>query len=178
MAGPADLLASLATHVPFDARESASLIRIRAALSWLRDPFAEDADPWHVTASAIVVDEHGRVLLHRHKALGIWMQPGGHLDPGETPGQAVLREVTEETGLTATHCSDTPFHVDVHEGPRGHVHLDIRWLLETDGTARLQPGPGESPDVAWFDLAEALELADAGLRGALRRLGNGHHTVR
>jgi 8-oxo-dGTP pyrophosphatase MutT (NUDIX family) len=178
IASPADLLAVLVDHAPINVRESDSLIRIRAALSWLRDPFAEDADPWHVTASAILVDQDRRVLLHRHKALDTWMQPGGHLDPGETPGEAVVREVAEETGLTATHCSDTPFHVDVHEGPRGHVHLDIRWLLESDGAAPLQPGPGESPDVAWFDLADALELADASLRGALQRLGNGHQTAR
>lgn len=177
IASAAELLASLADHEPIDARELASLSRIRAALEWLRDPFLQDADPWHVTASAIVVDHDGRVLLHRHKVLGVWMQPGGHLDPGETPGEAVLREVAEETGLDATIESEVPFHVDVHEGPRGHVHLDIRWLLASDGTAPIRPEPGESSEVAWFELAEALEVADPGLIGALRRL-QGHQTAR
>lgn len=173
----ADLLASLQDHEPVDARESASLSRIRAALAWLPDPFAEDADPWHVTASAIILDQDGRVLLHRHKVLGTWMQPGGHLDPGETPHEAVVREVAEETGLAATISSELPFHVDVHEGPRGHVHLDIRWLLASDGGAPLDPQPGESPEVAWFELAEAVDVADPGLRGALVRLQD-HQTAR
>jgi hypothetical protein len=58
--------------------------------------------------------------------------------------------------------------VDVHDGGRGHTHLDLRYLLAADGEPA--PAPGESPDVAWFGWDEALALADAGLVAALRAL--------
>jgi 8-oxo-dGTP pyrophosphatase MutT (NUDIX family) len=39
------------------------------------------------------------VLLARHRAHGKWLLPGGSIEPGETPAQAVFREMLEETGL-------------------------------------------------------------------------------
>lgn len=52
-----------------------------------------------VSAGGVVVDR-GEVLIIRH-ARGEWIMPKGHLEPGETPEEAALREVREETGLTA-----------------------------------------------------------------------------
>ena len=54
-----------------------------------------------VTASGdplTLMGEGGRVLFVEHPERG-WEIPGGHLEPGETPGQAMLRELKEETGL-------------------------------------------------------------------------------
>jgi 8-oxo-dGTP pyrophosphatase MutT (NUDIX family) len=48
---------------------------------------------------ALVRDARGRVLLVRRADDGRWAMPGGWVDPGETPEQAVVREVAEETGL-------------------------------------------------------------------------------
>jgi 8-oxo-dGTP pyrophosphatase MutT (NUDIX family) len=50
-------------------------------------------------ADALVRDARGRVLLVRRADDGRWAMPGGWVDPGETPEQAVVREVVEETGL-------------------------------------------------------------------------------
>jgi 8-oxo-dGTP diphosphatase len=50
-------------------------------------------------ADALVRDALGRVLLVRRADDGRWAMPGGWVDPGETPEQAVVREVAEETGL-------------------------------------------------------------------------------
>ncbi len=163
------LRAQLSAHGPGDAREARSLARIRGLLAWLPHPFDEHADPTHVTASGIVLDEGGRLLLHRHKRLGRWLQPGGHLDPGELPWQAAHRETAEETGLDAVHPDTGPLlvHVDVHEGPRGHVHLDLRYLLHADSRTPLLPASGESPDVAWWSAAEVAERGDASTVAAL-----------
>jgi 8-oxo-dGTP pyrophosphatase MutT (NUDIX family) len=49
-------------------------------------------------AGGIVRDGAGRVLL-QHRTDGRWGLPGGAIDPGETPAEAVVREVREETGL-------------------------------------------------------------------------------
>lgn len=51
-------------------------------------------------ATAYLVRD-GKTLLHKHRKLGLWLPPGGHIEPGETPDEAVLREVAEETGLRA-----------------------------------------------------------------------------
>lgn len=162
--------AEVAAHVPRDAREAWSCRHTLAYLDWLPAPLDELADPTHVTGSAIVLDAAGRILLHRHKRLGRWLQPGGHLDPGEHPGSAAVRETLEETGLVAAHPADRPrlLHVDVHEGPRGHLHLDLRYLLTADGAAALTPAAGESPDVAWFDPDEACRRGDASVAAAIR----------
>jgi 8-oxo-dGTP pyrophosphatase MutT (NUDIX family) len=160
----------LALPAPVDLRERRSRLRLLAAVERLPDPFARLAGPTHVTGSAIVVGSRG-VVLHRHKRMGIWLQPGGHLEPGEAPWQAARREAAEETGLTLRHPGGGPrlVHVDVHRAPLRHLHLDLRYvLLAGDGDPC--PAPGESPDVRWFTWAEALAVADDGLVGALRRL--------
>ncbi len=53
----------------------------------------------HFTATGIITDGKGHFLLHKHKKLGIWLPPGGHVEENEEPQDAVLREITEETGL-------------------------------------------------------------------------------
>lgn len=156
------LAAALARHRPGDARERASLTEICNLLATLPAPFDEHADHRHVTGSAIVLDPHGRVLLHRHKRLDVWLQPGGHLEPGEGPYEAAVRETREETGVAVTPPREGPtiVHVDVHNGGRGHVHLDIRYLLFAAGDATIAPSPGESPAVMWMEHRDAVSRAD------------------
>ncbi|MGQ0776590.1 MAG: NUDIX domain-containing protein [Pseudonocardiales bacterium] len=58
----------------------------------------------HATASVFLfahTNDTWRVGLIRHPRLDKWMLPGGHVEPDENPAEAALREVAEETGLTA-----------------------------------------------------------------------------
>jgi 8-oxo-dGTP pyrophosphatase MutT (NUDIX family) len=157
----------LTHHQPIDEQERVSLAAFIKQLDQLDRPVAEDGGPIHVTSSAVVVGARG-VILHKHKRLGIWIQPGGHIDEGERPEDAALREVLEETGLTTTHFDRIPtiVHIDVHAAPKGHTHLDLRYLLRGPD-ADPQPPEGESPDVAWFSFEDALAIADPGLAGML-----------
>jgi 8-oxo-dGTP pyrophosphatase MutT (NUDIX family) len=156
-----------------DLRERRSRICLLRVLDRLPRPFDRLAGPVHVTGSAIVVGPRG-TILHRHKRLGIWLQPGGHLDGGEAPCEAAVREASEETGLPLRHPLAGPrlVHVDVHPAAAGHVHLDLRYLLAAPDQEP-RPPPGESQEVRWFPWPEALAVADEGLVGALRRLA-GH----
>ena len=152
---------------PVDEREAASRTAILVALDTLDAPFDAGVAPTHVTASALIIGPAG-VVLHRHRRLHRWMQPGGHIDPGETPADAALRESSEETGLAVRHPESGPrvIHVDVHLAADDHVHLDLRYLLLSPG-GEPAPAPGESPDVGWFSWDEAASLADEALVGGL-----------
>jgi len=165
---PGDIRRLVAEHVPGDRREIAARARFLHELDRLARPCDETADPVHVTASAMVVGRRGTVL-HRHRRLGLWLQPGGHIEPGERPEAAAVRECREETGLAATHPAGGPrlVHVDVHDGAAGHTHLDLRYLL-VGPDADPAPPAGESPEVGWFDWDDAAAIADPGLVGALR----------
>lgn len=158
----------VAAHVPGDPREERAKARFLAELDRLRAPCDRDADSVHVTASAIIVGARGTVL-HLHRRLGRWLQPGGHVEPGEDPAQAAVRESREETGLPVAHPPGGPelVHIDVHPAS-GHVHLDLRYLLVAPDEEP-SPGPGESPQVRWFSWDEAGAMADEALAGGLRR---------
>lgn len=162
-----DLRQLVEEHHAGSPREAAAQARFLAELAQLDAPCDEHAGPTHVTASGIVVGRRGTVL-HRHKKLGIWMQPGGHIDPGERPEEAALREATEELGLSIAHPSTGPLllHVDVHEAAAGHTHLDLRYLL-LGADEDPKPPPDESPDARWCSWDEAQAMADPALADAL-----------
>jgi len=169
------LRADVAARQPLDERERTSIDRFLTELDRLSDPLSQEADPIHVTGSAIVVGPRG-VLLLKHRRLGIWLQPGGHVDAGEMPWEASLREAREETGLDVAFVGPIDpdgvpplVHVDVHAGGRGHTHLDTRYLLD-GGDADPDPPAHESQEIAWFDWDTAISMADAGVRTVLQHL--------
>ena len=75
-------------------------------------------DLLHVpSVTALIFDDQGRVLLVRHSNGGVWVTPGGAVDPDEAPQDAIVREVWEETGLSVE-----PVHLcGVYGGPEFRV---------------------------------------------------------
>jgi 8-oxo-dGTP pyrophosphatase MutT (NUDIX family) len=164
------VVADVRARGPVDEREAASIERVLAEVDRLEHPFSAAADPVHITGSGFVVGPRGIVLL-KHRRLGIWVQPGGHVEPGETPWDAARRESEEETGLDLSFPAGGPqlAHVDVHPGGRGHTHLDLRYVLD-GGDADPAPPPGESQDVHWFAWDQALARAEPAMAAILRAL--------
>lgn len=169
---------SVVERVPIDDVETAMISEFLAHYDVLADPFSEDAGPVHVTGSAIVVGSRGVVLL-KHRRLGLWLQPGGHVEARESPWEGALREAHEETGLDLEFADrdvdgmPRVVHVDVHPGGRGHVHLDLRYLVRA-GDADPDPPAGESQEIGWFDWPTAIERAsDDRLVALLKHLSRG-----
>ena len=129
----------LKEHVPTDDLEAEHLQRMQALVRGSDAPFSRHTmHPGHFTASAFVVSpDDQKLLMILHAKLGLWLQPGGHIDPEDVSLiQAARREVAEETGIVALDLLDTEapiLDVDIHRIPaspkRGelaHAHFDIR----------------------------------------------------
>lgn len=100
----------------------------------------------------VVLDADGRVLLRepsRHYGGYVWTFPKGGADPGETPEEAALREVREETGYEA--------RIDRLLGDFAGTTSTTRfWLMRAP--RRVHAPDAETAAVRWALLSEAAEL--------------------
>jgi 8-oxo-dGTP pyrophosphatase MutT (NUDIX family) len=136
--------------------------------------------PGHFTASAFVLspDRRDLILIH-HKKLGIWVQPGGHVEPSDADlASAARREVAEEVGLGELDPlgrDGALFDVDIHTIPArksepAHEHFDTRFafVARTRDFARTE----EVADVRWVPLERVSEVTtdESVLRAAKKLL--------
>ena len=141
-------------------REAFLLLLRTTAAPYARTQFA----PGHITASCFIIDRVGRLLLHHHRRLKRWLQMGGHLESGEDPVAAALREGREESGLEDLRVvSDGIADLDVHRIPAGrgepeHRHYDVRYIARTDSADSIAADARESNQLMWFDLDRAAAL--------------------
>jgi ADP-ribose pyrophosphatase YjhB (NUDIX family) len=121
------------------------------------DPAAPAANSLVPAASAIVVDDAGRILLHRRTDNALWSIPGGAMEIGESIAETVVREVREETGL------EVEFErlVGIYSNPRHVVEYadgEVRQQFSVCFACRLVGGQvatgDESSEVGFFTLAE------------------------
>jgi ADP-ribose pyrophosphatase YjhB (NUDIX family) len=98
---------------------------------------------------ATFVVHRGRVLLHFHPKIGLWLPPGGHVEYGELPDDAAVREVLEETGVCCRLVGETgvgveypqqlirPYGIQVEKIRPGVEHIDLVYfaVADDDGSA-------------------------------------------
>lgn len=129
----------------------------------------------HYAATGFVLNqERTKMLMVYHRKLNKWMAPGGHVEKNESPCEAVLREVFEETGIHAVFMQifdnskakegeelylPLPYFILEETIPEGkepaHIHIDFVYKLTTREdltTAQLE----EVKDVKWMTRNEVL----------------------
>ncbi|MGH3491090.1 MAG: NUDIX hydrolase [Actinopolymorphaceae bacterium] len=118
-----------------------------------------------VGAYAVCVDEVGRVLLCRMspttRTPGTLTLPGGGVQHGEDPGEAVLRELAEETGLSGQVERLLGVHANVYDSDGVSIH-GVRLLYQvtiTGGTLRAEPGDASTAGADWIPVADLREAA-------------------
>jgi 8-oxo-dGTP pyrophosphatase MutT (NUDIX family) len=155
------LIEYLEAYKLINAKESDTTNQFLRFIASHQDAFMRSCAPGHITGSALVVDPSMTMtLLVHHRKLEKWLQPGGHIEAGETALQAAMREAFEETGVPAIpYAPGQIFDIDIHAIPDrpdtpAHYHYDVRFLLVA------QPGQTtvshESHAVEWVRFDEAL----------------------
>lgn len=113
--------------------------------------------------TALIRDAEGRILLMRRSDDGQWDLPGGAIDPGEAPAQALVREVWEETGLCVVperiaglFGGGTGFRSTYPNGDEVE-YTDLVFLCRIAGGS-LTSHDGEASDFRWVAPAEMPAL--------------------
>ncbi|MGH3170343.1 MAG: NUDIX hydrolase [Trebonia sp.] len=146
---------------PLDDREAADQAR---TLAWIASgeqlfrTVPPDTPPKHLVSYFVPFDEaNRRVLLGDHRKSGLWLPPGGHVEPGEDPRDTVTREALEELDLQARfHAASQPLFLTVTatRGTPSHTEVSLWFVLDAGDTGDLRPDPREYRGIGWFGLDE------------------------
>lgn len=170
---------AIGAYQPQDPREVAFRERVLELLR-LEAPFSRTSFvPGHVTASAFVLSPSAdELLLIFHRKLGIWVQPGGHIEPGDASLlDAARREVAEEVGLELDAAvTVSVFDLDIHAIPArkaepAHEHFDVRYCFHSP--TRDFTVSAEVVDARWVELAKIEQVtSDESVLRAARKLAS------
>ena len=113
--------------------------------------------PILLVAAAALVDSDNRVLLSKRpegkQLAGLWEFPGGKVDAGETPEEALIRELDEELGIEVCDTCLAPFTFASHAYREFHLLMPLFLCRNWEGDII----PREGQEIAWV---RAKRLAD------------------
>jgi 8-oxo-dGTP diphosphatase len=105
--------------------------------------------PITLVAAAALVDTDGRVLICKRpegrSLAGLWEFPGGKVEPGESPEGALVRELSEELGITVCETCLSPFTFASHSYEHFHLLMPLFLCRKWEGEVK----PIEHPEIAW-----------------------------
>ncbi|MEV6349290.1 NUDIX domain-containing protein [Actinoplanes sp. NPDC051851] len=129
--------------------------------------------PQHLVSYVVPVDPvDGSVLLVDHINAGLWLPPGGHVEPDEDPALTARREVGEELGLSGAGLASAPVFLTVSRTvgqDAGHTDVSLWFVLESGRDQPLTPDAGEFHRVRWWSRDELAAADPARFDPHLRR---------
>ncbi|MGW0826564.1 NUDIX hydrolase [Streptomyces sp. NPDC002845] len=141
-----------------------------------------DVPAMHLVSYFVVVDEERReLLLVAHRKAGLWLPTGGHVEPGEEPWAAVVRECREELGIPAVASTSTgarPFFLTVTRtrGQGEHTDVSLWHVLHADVGSITFYDDEEFTAIRWLTpeqvLAEPLTSLDPHMHRFTRKLAH------
>jgi 8-oxo-dGTP pyrophosphatase MutT (NUDIX family) len=112
----------------------------------------------HLVSYFVVLDGvEGKFLLVDHRKSGLWLPPGGHVEPGEHPQEAVRREVREELGVEADFVCEEPIFLTVTEtvgNVAKHTDVSLWYVLRGKVGQEYQYDRDEFYAIGWFGAEE------------------------
>jgi len=109
--------------------------------------------------SAILLDGGNRIFMTKRPEdkiyPGFWEFPGGKIEAGESPEEALIREMKEEVDVDISPGDLTPFEFISHNYPEFHVIVLLYICRKWTGT----PKPLENQKLAWESLENALNYS-------------------
>jgi ADP-ribose pyrophosphatase YjhB (NUDIX family) len=126
-----------------------------------RDPEAPKANSIVVAVTAVIQDEHGRVLMIRRTDNDLYAIPGGAQEIGETISGTVVREVKEETGIDVQVTGLIGVYTDpehVIAFTDGEVRQEFSICFRAEPTGGEPRTSSESKEVLWIDPADLDDL--------------------
>jgi len=127
-------------------------------------PYAKRVD--EISAGGLVIDSTGtkglligrRDLKDQSRERLLWSLPKGHIEVGETPEQAAVREVQEETGIESEIAKELGVINFWFMAGGNRIHKTVHHYLFKETGGKLAPQLTEVDDVGWFPLSEIVEL--------------------
>lgn len=130
-----------------------------------------------VSYFVIASPDMDRILLVDHKKAGLWLPPGGHVDPDEDPKETVRREAKEELGIEAEFFFDKPLLLTVTKTVGNtveHTDVSLWYLLKCDPRQSLDYDINEFNRIRWFWIDEIpFEKSDPHMKRFLQKVS--HH---
>ncbi|QDW28690.1 NUDIX domain-containing protein [Arthrobacter sp. KBS0702] len=116
----------------------------------------------HRVVVAALLGPAGILLCRRSPASlaypGSWDFPGGHIEDGESAGDALVRELREELGITIERPRGAPsFRLSRGDGGTASLQLQGWAITGWDGVPS-NCAPGEHTEIGWFGIPQALGL--------------------